>query len=968
MDAEADVAHDGGAAANANADLVAANAPNDAARDDDAAANAPGAPGVVAEGAVAAVGVNAANIGQDENADAANVAGAGVANADAVDAPPNENANLVADEEDAAAPDAGILNAENESSGEDIEEAPTNLFDVWEALEEVGYTGTFVASDIADGSTLTPALPPAPGLRINGVGDVPLPLSDWHAKAIKSNRHTAKIQDGSYHKVHSVEGRRLRIKNPAWEGKFASFLQTVAYRLGVDPKKLSAKLDMLLLMEKGSQVKRCSNAEEDDSVIGTLLVQLPSTFKGGKVTVYNVDGEEDDDDNHADDITAMTFEMGATSGEASFSCHFISHYLDSEYEIGKVLKSSMGSLTWSLNGLPPSDRIVLAPLLKEYKAVDLGRHGINALSHAHRSRFEAIKVSTSRKGWRALILNAEMTHIHRTSYYANDTRETSIVQIFDEEGNDVTAAEERMKEVINLTPFDVGGGMILNFDEEEYQESWGCPFSSSVTTSTYRGTVTDKFVSSFILAYDATLVDAELQCLRGTAGVAEVTGKIVATRNYSMLERVLSVVDSKKKAKFDVSSCKKVLQMLNRSKSKKATSSERIEFVRKTLSGLDSSEPDAELYDAIRAAAGRFGYENVKAQVADLIGDVDRRDRLQLHLFLLRCDFILKLSNGGHENNLLDTLCQALPLFGANKIEDSGVINSTIDSLMSEHGWEAVATVVESTLRFLHSKSRFNRTIPALLDRARLLQEISGHPYGFVQSCLVDFAKDFVNGLNSVGAHVAKPHLRGDNKQIFVKAICHVMEHGLAADLAIFGSWLVNDQDVFPLALEVIVEQANALGFEARGLIHKVLNRCLVMHSAYNWYRHRGADGKIPRSLHVRKIIADYPGMTRTPDEDGRLTLHCAVADKRTASETITDVFESYPEAVAIRCPITGLYPFMLAATSQVSTVTKMVEASFRLLLADPSLVAGGIPVEDDGGSRKRKRSASLDGQEAEEV
>ena len=513
----------------------APNAPNDAARDDDAAANAPGAPGVVAEGAVAEVGGNAVNIGQDENADAANVAGAGVANVGAIDAPANENADPVANEEDAAAPDAGILNAENESSGEDEEEAPTNLFDVWEALEEVGYTGTFVASDIADGSTLTPALPPAPGLRINGVGDIPLPLSDWHAKAIKSNRHTTRIPDGSYRKVHSVEGCRLRIKNPAWEDKFASFLQTVAYRLGVDPEKLSAKLDMLLLMEKGSQVKRCSNTEEDDSVIGTLLVQLPSTFKGGKVTVYNVDGEDDDDDNQVDEITAMTFDMGATSGEASFSCHFISHYLDNEYEIGKVvsghrallryslrykgsycsgceelhvptaakLKSSLSSLKWTLNGLPPSDKILLVPLLKEYKAVDLVRYGINALSHDHRSRVEAIKVSASRKGWRVLILNAEMTRTHRTNYYGNTISSgtaPSIVQIFDEEGNDVTDAEEGMKAIVNLTPFDVGGGMILNFGEEDCEESWGCPFSSSVTSSDYnRSTITDKFVSSFIL-------------------------------------------------------------------------------------------------------------------------------------------------------------------------------------------------------------------------------------------------------------------------------------------------------------------------------------------------------------------------------------------------------------------------------------------------------------------------------------
>ena len=439
-----------------------------------------------------------------------------------------------------------------------------------------------------------------------------------------------------------------------------------------------------------------------------------------------------------------------------------------------------------------------------------------------------------------------------------------------------------------------------------------------------------------------------------------------------MLERVLSVVDSKAKAEFDVSSCTKVLQMLNRSKSKNATSSERIEFVQKTLTGLDSSEPDAELYDAIRAAACKFGYENVKAQVADLLGDADRRTELELHLFLLRCDFILKLSSG-HENSLLDTQCQHLPRFGAKKIEDSSVINSTVDSLVSEHGWEAVATVVEATLRFMHSKSRFNRTIPVLLDRASLLDKMSEHPFGFVQSCVVDFAKDFAECLYSSNAIVSKMHLRGDKQQIFVKAICHVMEHGAEVDLDKLGKWSLNDQDLFHLVLEVIAEQAISVGVQPTSLIHEMLNRCLVQNSrcSYGWSRHMGADGKFPKSLHIRKIIADYPDMIRTPGEDGRLTLHCAVANKGTPFETTVEVFESYPQAASIRCPASGLYPFMLAASTGLDRYgcgKAMIGASFRLLLADPSLVAGGIPVDDNAGSRKRKRSASLDGQESVEV
>mmetsp|Transcript_39971 Transcript_39971/g.86176 ORF Transcript_39971/g.86176 Transcript_39971/m.86176 type:complete len:151 (-) Transcript_39971:61-513(-) len=38
-------------------------------------------------------------------------------------------------------------------------------------------------------------------------------------------------------------------------------------------------------MEKGSHVGQCRNTKEDDNVLGTLLVQLPSIFSGGSMRV-----------------------------------------------------------------------------------------------------------------------------------------------------------------------------------------------------------------------------------------------------------------------------------------------------------------------------------------------------------------------------------------------------------------------------------------------------------------------------------------------------------------------------------------------------------------------------------------------------------------------------------------------------------------------------------------------------------
>ena len=61
------------------------------------------------------------------------------------------------------------------------------------------------------------------------------------------------------------------------------------------------------------------------------------------------------------------------------------------------------------------------------------------------------------------------------------------------------------------------------------------------------------------------------------------------------------------------------------------------------------------------------------------------------------------------------------------------------------------------------------------------------------------------------------------------------------------------------------------------------------------------------------------------------------------------EVFRFNTNAGSIIDPVTGLYPFMLAAKHG------SIDVAFRLLQEDPNLVSGGIPAD----SRKRKRARS---------
>ena len=144
-------------------------------------------------------------------------------------------------------------------------------------------------------------------------------------------------------------------------------------------------------MEKGSYVDRCANADEEGgSVLGTLFVQLPSTYTGGKMTIF---GSEDDD-------MGETFDLAG--GSAEFGAHFVCHYEDCEYEMAKIksgsrvilkyslyyregqelptsslLSSSMYPLEQSMKILPRSDRIVLIPSKREYAASSIVTKGMD---------------------------------------------------------------------------------------------------------------------------------------------------------------------------------------------------------------------------------------------------------------------------------------------------------------------------------------------------------------------------------------------------------------------------------------------------------------------------------------------------------------------------------------------------------------------------------------------------------------
>lgn len=225
------------------------------------------------------------------------------------------------------------------------------------------------------------------------VGNLPLPITLDQAESLKESTVLChNISDDIFTKVWQIESDYVKITNPEWNSSLRKLLDILASKLGVDPCRLSANLESLLYMERGSSIDWCFNKEEKSQKVGTLLVQLPSYFSGGSFQIH--DGKERQD-KEEDESKISNFDLGEVTGEHEFKCHVLCHYTDCQYKMERIksgyrlllcyslrfnngtsesqppsaalINTSKIPLRQSLDALPRHDRIILIPLTNEYR-------------------------------------------------------------------------------------------------------------------------------------------------------------------------------------------------------------------------------------------------------------------------------------------------------------------------------------------------------------------------------------------------------------------------------------------------------------------------------------------------------------------------------------------------------------------------------------------------------------------------
>lgn len=147
-------------------------------------------------------------------------------------------------------------------------------------------------------------------------------------------RGEATIYDDNVRKSWQLEPDKFRITNPKWDHLIEKLVNDyIQKELGIGTEKtISFSLYKVLLYEQGGFFDFHRDTEKEDGMIATLVVQLPSHFSGGEVTVRQNEREK-------------KFECNEDS---TFSAYYVSFYCDCPHMVEPVTSGYRLALIYNL--------------------------------------------------------------------------------------------------------------------------------------------------------------------------------------------------------------------------------------------------------------------------------------------------------------------------------------------------------------------------------------------------------------------------------------------------------------------------------------------------------------------------------------------------------------------------------------------------------------------------------------------
>jgi len=164
-----------------------------------------------------------------------------------------------------------------------------------------------------------------PGLHVEGVGEIGLPLTDGQARDIIRQARQAPFGKGgqtftdiTVRNSWEIDAGRLSFQNKEWDRALEEILASVKQGLGIENRMVNASLYKLLLYEEGGFFLPHQDSEKEEGMFATLVVGLPATHTGGELLI-RFDGREE----------KVEFAPAASN----YKIPFAAFYSDCEHEI-----------------------------------------------------------------------------------------------------------------------------------------------------------------------------------------------------------------------------------------------------------------------------------------------------------------------------------------------------------------------------------------------------------------------------------------------------------------------------------------------------------------------------------------------------------------------------------------------------------------------------------------------------------
>ena len=213
----------------------------------------------------------------------------------------------------------------------DVRKSADPKVNLLEVLASLGESASFCAE-----GSLNPVLP---GLEVEGLGEIGVPVSAADAKRLISKASQAPfgrgeetVVDTSVRRVWQLEPGQLSLSNPEWEPFVAGIVEAVRTDLGV-PHKVGHRLYKLLVYEKGSFFAPHRDSEKSEGMFATLVVCLPSRHAGGALIVSH-DGQ------------TKRIELGGA--DAPFRIRYAAFFADCRHEVLPVTSGHRICLVYDL--------------------------------------------------------------------------------------------------------------------------------------------------------------------------------------------------------------------------------------------------------------------------------------------------------------------------------------------------------------------------------------------------------------------------------------------------------------------------------------------------------------------------------------------------------------------------------------------------------------------------------------------